>query len=148
MFTAKLAGLPTNRIAPMKNTTGAPAKSVPRNKEKLIAATLASQTAMRVSFADGRTFSLAIADLGLPVDQIRWETATVAGAAMSVKTIDAESIPIDSSSIRYIVDSAYAREIDTSIASLLIPQRELQELLPTSEPPEEWYRKGEENHFD
>jgi hypothetical protein len=97
--------------------------AVPQNKACLVAAEYLSAATIRVSFADGNSFTLVIGDLELPTDKLRWETASAAstGEEMLVEASDGDVIPIDSASIRSLVDPEYARELERAFLKLRGP---------------------------
>jgi hypothetical protein len=66
----------------------------------------------------------------MPIDRFRWETvaASSAGESMTVLGIKGEKIPIDSSTLRYLVDKDYATKMDATLKSLQFSREELQEM--------------------
>ncbi len=86
---------------------------------------------------------MTISRLGMPIDQVRWETAraTPAGEAMTVIAVSGDIIPIDTSTLRYLVDPAYRDEITKALDEIQFTQDELREL---SKPPTGWTGEPED----
>jgi hypothetical protein len=110
----------------------------PTRSEHLMRARFVRPSSIKLQFAD-KSFLLKIDLLGMPVDRIRWETASAspAGVSMIVQGIKGEKIPIDSSTLRYLVDRNYAAKIDSSLKSLQFSRQELQEMARDNPPPPE-----------
>jgi hypothetical protein len=114
---------------------------VPEQTDKLTAATFVPPSKIRLVFADDQRFSLAIGRIGMPVDRIDWQTLKLSpgGETVVVKGIKGDAVPIDSGTLRYLVDKAYAAKIDESLERLQFSRRELEEMARDNPPPSEWY---------
>jgi len=115
---------------------GATFMPVPNRPEYLVSARFVPPESIDLQFAD-RRFTLNIGLLGMPVDRINWSTAKAspAGEAMTVRGVRKDEIPIDSSTIRYLVDSNYAAKMDATLKSLQFSREELQQMSRDNPPP-------------
>jgi hypothetical protein len=98
--------------------------------EQLHGARLARPNVIELSFADGKVARLATHRLGMPVDRIRWGTleASETGESMTVTSTNGDSISIDSSTLRFLVDPKYAAEISKALNAIQFTEDELREL--------------------
>ena len=94
-----------------------------------------SSSAIELRFSD-KTFSLPIARLEMPMDRIDWPTlkASPGGEKIVVKGIRGDPVPIDSATLRYLVDEKYATKMDEKLKSLQFTDEELEQL-DLDEPP-------------
>jgi hypothetical protein len=94
--------------------------------EQLTSAAFVEPSRIKLEFVDRRSFVLPIELLGMPADRIDWQTlkASPDGEKIVVKGIKGDPIPIDSGTLRYLVDEKYAAKIDKSIRDLHIPIEE------------------------
>ena len=108
--------------------------------DHLIRVAFVKPTGLKLKFADGRDFVLAISRLEMPIDRLSWATveASKDGTTIVVKAKKGEVIPIDASSLRYLVDSEYAKGIDNALESLRLTEDEMNDMAQTSHPPKEW----------
>ncbi len=127
-------------------------KSTPAKQERtnipatqLACATFVRPSTIELEFVDGLRTSLPIALLGLPLDRIKWSTLKVSrsGDKITVKGIKGDPVPIESSTLRYLVDKKFAVEIDQSLESLQLSREELAEMAGTTPPPDQWYDEPE-----
>jgi hypothetical protein len=112
-----------------------------KRPEHLTLARFTQPSTIQVKFHDGLSFELDIKLLKMPVNRISWQTAAAspAGEAMTVKGIKGDTITIDSSTVRYLVDPAYAAKLDESVKALRFTRAELAALARDHQPPDEWY---------
>ncbi len=103
----------------------------PIRPEYLLQARSATAQSIELEFDDGLVRRLSVARLRIPVDRMRWDTvkASPTGEAMMINAVDGDLITIDSSSLRYLVDPAYAAEIDKALDEVQLTRDELRELL-------------------
>lgn len=99
-----------------------------------------SSNSIELSFSD-KSFILPIEQLEMPVDRIDWPTlaASPTGEKMTVKGVKGDPVPIDSSTLRYLVDEEYAAQMDAKLASLQFTEDELDQLIRDNPPPTEWF---------
>ena len=114
-------------------------------RDELLKAEFVRPLTIKLEFADGMHYSLAVKRLGMPRSRIRWSsvTASETGDTMIVFGIKGDTIPIDASTLRYLVDAKYAAEIDSALERLQLSRDELTELARVSPPPHEWYAQPE-----
>ena len=105
----------------------------------LISASFSPPSTIRLHFADAMKCRLPIRRLEMPVDRIRWSTvcASPTGEFMTVAGIKGETIPIDSSTLRCLVDPEYAVEKEKELDALQLSREEMQSLAGESQPPKE-----------
>jgi hypothetical protein len=96
---------------------------------------------LQLSFGDGQFFPLAVERLGMPVDRINWPTATASpgGESMMVQGIKGDPVPVDSATLRYLVDKHYAAMMDAKLKSLQFTDEELDRIVRDNPAPPEWY---------
>lgn len=149
--------MPQNH-APVYVVTGGQLIAAGNNAPPLMAKTVRPDHLLRSQFVPPSTLNLNFADacfsldvhlLEIPMDQMQWSTATAsqAGDAMMVQTVDGESIPIDSATLRYLVDPPYAAKIDKSIRDLHMTPAEAREAAERSKRTRDprWYEVGDED---
>jgi hypothetical protein len=109
--------------------------------EHLIEARYVRPAKIFLLFADGFAASLPIKALEIPVNRMRWSTLKVAqsGEKVIMKGIKGDLVPIDATTLRYLVDKDYAAKMDKSLESLQFSREELAELARNNPPPREWY---------
>jgi hypothetical protein len=119
--------------------------TTPDGPEHLTRARLVKPRTLELTFADGLRKTLSVGRLGMPVDRIKWDTAQAlpTGKAMTVAGVQGDTVPIDSSTLRYLVDEAYAAKVDAELEDLQLSRGELAELARASPPPAEWYNQPE-----
>ena len=102
---------------------------------------------LALEFADGQDFSLPVERLGMPVDRIDWPTAEASpgGESMMVMGIKGDPVPIDSATLRYLVDLSYAAEVDAKLESLQFTGEELDRIVRDNPAPLEWYLQSSQN---
>ena len=85
----------------------------------LMAARFIAPSSIRLQFSD-KTFVLPVKRLEMPCGQINWRTAKASktGEKMTVKGVKGGEVPIDSATLRYLVDKDYAAKVDQSISDL------------------------------
>jgi len=113
--------------------------------ERLCRARFVPPSTIELEFVDGLRSLLAIDLLGMPVDRINWTTVTASptGDKMTVNGIKGDAIPIDSATLRYLVDEKYAAKMDQTLKSLQFSRDELAELARDNPPPSSWYDEPE-----
>lgn len=118
----------------------------PARPDHLLHAHYVGPSSIKLKFADKR-FTLDVSLLGMPVDRFRWETvaASPIGESMTVQGIKGEKIPIDSSTLRYLVDPVYAAEMEASLQRLQLSREELQEIAGDNPPPPELLDQSEQD---
>lgn len=149
--------MPRNHT-PARVVAGGQLISAGNNATPLVAETVRPDHLLRSQFVPPSTLDLSFADahfsldvhlLEIPMDQVQWNTATAsrAGNAMMVQTADGESIPIDSATLRYLVDPLYAAKIDKSIRDLHMTPDEAQEAAELSKRTRDprWDEVGDED---
>jgi hypothetical protein len=96
-----------------------PFMALPSQPEHLLRALYTHPHSIELQFAD-RTFSLPVERLEIDAGGIQWHTvaASAGGESMTVTVARGKVIPIDSATLRYLVDKGYAAKIDKSIAAL------------------------------
>ncbi len=96
---------------------------------------------LEVEFADGFQGSMPVTKLEMPIDKIRWSSVTVTnrGTSATFKGIKGDLIPIDASTIRYLVDTQYAAKKDRSLESHQLSRSELAKMAHDNAPPQSWY---------
>jgi hypothetical protein len=108
--------------------------------DRLIVADFEPPSMIRLQFADDRCFSLAVEQLELPADRVDWSTIVPSSAGDSlIVAVGGEPIPIEAATLRYLVDAAYAAEIETAIRQSQFSRDELARLARENPPPPEWY---------
>jgi hypothetical protein len=102
---------------------------------------ISSRSILKLEFEDGEKFSISVSRLGMPVDRIKWSTAEVSdgGASMLVMGIKGDPVPVDSSTLRYLVDTKYAAEMDRKLESLQFTDAELERIVRDNPASPEWY---------
>lgn len=110
-------------------------------RDVLRAARLEGKAALRLVFADNRSFLLPVGRIGMPVDRIKWNTAEPShgGTSMTVTGIKNDPVPIDSGTLRYLVDKTYADEMDAALRAIQFSDEELDRIVRDNRPPAEWY---------
>jgi hypothetical protein len=100
-------------------------------------------------FADDAAFALPIAKLQIPLDRIRWETATVASSGETIQLIGIRgaAIPIEAGLLRYLVDAGYAAEIDAEADELRLTREEMHRMAAENPPPPDWLREPAQVHL-
>jgi hypothetical protein len=107
----------------------------PRADECLLGARYEpSSSSLELRFADDRSFTLPISRLEMPLDRIRWPTATASpdGESLIVVGIKGDPIPIAATTLRFLVDESYAKRINEEVASVQLSRNELHEIARTS----------------
>jgi hypothetical protein len=117
----------------------------PQRQDLVGAAHFISPATIAVTFRDGFAADIPIERLEMPLAEFHWDTiaASATGDLVTVADVDGESIPIDASTLRYLADDRYARQLDAKIRSLHVPKSELQEMLPHCKPPQAWYDESD-----
>jgi hypothetical protein len=107
--------------------------------QQLLRAHFLPPVTIELTFADGRSFSLPIERLGMPVDRIRWSTAKASptGEIMVLTGTKGDDVPIESSTLRYLVDQDYAKELEAALGSVRLSREELREMARDNPPPPE-----------
>lgn len=115
--------------------------------EKLTRAKFVSPSTIELDFVDGRRLSLAIEALGMPLDRIDWPTleASPCGGKAVVRGIKGDLVPIDSATLRYLVDEKYAAKVDDSLKALQFSREELALMARDNPPPANWYDEPEQD---
>jgi hypothetical protein len=115
-------------------------RNVIGRNDRLTEAAFEPPTTIRLRFADDRLFSLDAGRLELPEDRVDWSTVAVAptGESLTV-TVGGETIPIEATTVRYLVDEAYAAEVEASIRRMQFTREELAQLARDNPPPPDWY---------
>ena len=118
-----------NLMHPVAAEPARPTTPAVARPEQLALAAFVAPPTMTLEFADGQRFSLAIESLGMPMDGFEWSTLKVSpgGEEIVVQDVKGESIPIDSASLRYLVDPRYAAKVDESIRTLHLSAAEFDE---------------------
>jgi hypothetical protein len=95
---------------------------------------------LRLKFADGRSFSLPVTKLQMPVSKIDWKTVAVSpdGSTMTVREIGGPMIPIDAGAARCMVDKDYAARAKATVDALRLTREELRFLSKASARPAKW----------
>jgi hypothetical protein len=88
--------------------------------EHLLSAKLVRPLVIRLEFADGKKWDLRISRLGLPLSRINWETIAVSpeGHSITFTAIKGELIQVLGSKLRYLVDTDYAKKVDSEVDRL------------------------------
>jgi hypothetical protein len=109
--------------------------------EPLASVRLVPPATLQLNFADGFAASLPIGLLEMPIDRIRWETATVSrsGYTMTVLGIRGDEVPIDAGVLRFLVDKEYGAQIQAARQAVQLSREELQRMVRDNPPPREWY---------
>jgi hypothetical protein len=96
---------------------------------------------LELKFEDGKSYSLAVERIGMPVDRIKWLTAKASpgGESMMVLGIKGDPVPVDSATLRYLVDKDYAAQMDASLKTLQFTDEELDRIVRDNPAPREWY---------
>lgn len=141
--------MPGTSVQSASAETSDPMRLTMIRPEQLAGASFVAPSTITLKFADGRLFSLAAERLGMPMDRIDWLTlqASPDGEMITVKRIKGGPIPIDSATLRYLVDEKYAATIDKSINDLHIPPAEFDEAAKRSKLSRDprWYDVGAED---
>jgi hypothetical protein len=113
---------------------------MPISPEQLRKARLISAQTIEVVFADGLRRKLSIDDLGIDIEQFKWDTvkASPDGDAILIKSKAGKDIPMDSGSIRCLVDPEYANKIIEAINAVKLSRDELRAFYEETEPPAGW----------
>ncbi len=84
---------------------------------------------------------MAIDLLAIPLDRVDWPTTQVSpsGDKIIVKGVKGDPIPIDSATLRYLVDDKYAAEMDARLKSLQFSEKELERIARENPPPPDWF---------
>ena len=90
--------------------------------DSVLAARFEKPNNIFVAFGDGLTASIPLVSLGLPGDELCWEsvTASPTGEAVFVRSKNGDNIPIDASSLRYFADPVYAESMERTFDELQI----------------------------
>jgi hypothetical protein len=104
---------------------------------------LRQSATFELRFEDGFSAQLPVAKLGMPVNRVRWETAVVSpsGEKLHLTGIRGDAIPIDTTTLRYLVDSNYAEEVNKTLKSVRLSRNELRELARDNPPPLEFLER-------
>jgi len=115
------------------NMSGAP--------DKLLSVQFVSPSSLTLVFCDSFQATLKASKLEIPLSRIRWQSANVGtdGDSMTLETKDDATISVDSSTLRYLVDKAYAVEIDAELKRTRPSRDELREFAKNNPPPSDWY---------
>jgi hypothetical protein len=118
-----------------------PAEVTMVGPEQLAGAAFAAPATIKLDFADGSRFSLAIGLLGMPLDRIIWSTLEVSpsGDKVVFKGIKGDPVPIDSATLRYLVDKKYAAMMDAKLKDLQFTEEELERIVHDNPPPPGWF---------
>ncbi len=129
----------------MNNTSTQTTTINSKERLRLTRAVLASPSTISLEFGDGQLFSLAIELLGMPLDRIEWSSLQVSleGESVTFQGAKGDLIPVDTATLRYLVDKTYAAEIDKSLESLQLSRDELREMARDNSPPSRWYAEPE-----
>jgi hypothetical protein len=114
--------------------------------DNLLAVKFVAPSTLELVFAD-RMFPLEIGLLEMPIDRIRWETASVpsTGDSMTVKAFKGETIAIDSGVLRCLVDEQYAAEIKKSLTALQLTEDEFTQIIESQGPRPQWLDEPEQD---
>jgi hypothetical protein len=108
--------------------------------DRLLVAIFEKPSTVRLQFADDRTFVLDASRLELPEPQTDWSTIAPSSTGEAlVVAVGGEPISIDAGTLRYLVDDAYAAEIEASIRESQFTRGELAQMVRDNPPPPEWY---------
>lgn len=99
---------------------------------------------VELTFADGAVKRVTISKLGLPPGEVDLRTAKATPTGLSVKPTKGRRFVIDSATLRYIADPAYAALLDNAVSELMIPSEQLERIAARNQPPQEWYESTEE----
>jgi hypothetical protein len=116
------------------------------NPEYLVRARFVRPSKVELAFADGLTVRRSFTELGIDPDELRLAAtrASQSGNALEVQTRSGQTVSIDSASIRYLVDPAYAERLEAATSKLDIPSDKLDELAEKYLPPQSWYGSADE----
>jgi hypothetical protein len=139
---------------PVPSTSAAPPREniVPRKRrtvnltpERLTKVRYVSPSTIFLRFADGFSSSLNIKLLDMPSPQIQWSTlrASPNGEKIIVKVTKGGNIPIDTATLRYLVDEKYAAKMDAKLKSLQFSEDELEKMVGDNPPPDAWFDEPE-----
>jgi hypothetical protein len=108
--------------------------------DRLSAVRYQTPNRLQVTFADGRSFSLPIRRLQMPVSQIDWPSAAASpdGTAMTVREIGGREIPIDAGAVRCMVDKGFAAQVKAALDAIRLTREERRALSEVSDRPAEW----------
>lgn len=136
-------GAPPKSAEPETENAVKPSLPAP---EHLACAKFAPPSTISLAFVDGLRRGLAIDLLEMPTDQFDWSTvaASSTGESMTVKAANGETIPIDSATLRYLVDEKYAAIIDQSIRNLHISPADFDQAAAIAHDPR-WHEVGDED---
>lgn len=148
MFVALATSLPDGTIKPVGHVKQVTIQSTSADNpvplvltmirlEQLAVARFVPPLAIELEFVDGLKGSLAIGLLDMPLDRMNWPTLEVspAGDKAIVKGIKGDPVPIDSATLRYLVDKAYKARIDATLKNLQFTDEELENLSLNDPPP-------------
>src|SRR5687767_9279550 len=84
----------------------------------------------KLTFADDFKATLPVSRLEMPEGRFRWDTPTISpdGLTMTVEGVGGEAIPIDSATLRFLVDKDYAADVKARTDQLQPTREQLQEL--------------------
>lgn len=110
--------------------------SEPVSPEHLASAKYVSRGKIELVFQDGLHALLDVKRLGMPTGKIDWKTcaAMLDGSSIVVSTPKGEKIPIDSGSLRYLVDPDYATKMDEALSAVRLSRDELAEISGNAPP--------------
>jgi hypothetical protein len=99
-----------------------------------------------LTFADGFTGRLTLSQMGINANEVRLSTAKVVENGLEFKATakGVGKLVIDSPTLRYIADPAYAATLDSAISRML-PSEELERIAEKHQPPQSWYVHNKED---
>ena len=97
--------------------------------EALVSAKFVQPLTVLLEFKDGFISALDLNQLGMPLGLFNWSTlrASPSGEKVTVRRVKGGAVPIDSGTLRYLVDEKYAARIDKSITDLHMSPAEASE---------------------
>jgi hypothetical protein len=106
-------------------------------RERLTSVRLVRPRVLELIFEDHFKADLDVDLLEMPTDRIRWESAALSsgGTAMLVTAVEGEAISIDASTLRCLVDAAFATEVRRSLDALKPSRDELRQLAKETRQP-------------
>lgn len=118
-------------------------KAIPIRVDHLTQVRFKKPGSLVLTFADGVRQVLQTSKLGMPPSRFLWANASVSsdGKFMTVTGVKGDEVPIDSATLRYLVDEVYASRVDAELKALQFSSTELDDLSTDSMPPEDWYKQ-------